>query len=86
MIGIRGIVNHIYGERFNAEKAILPACKVMYMAACMYKGEKFKKITDPTDFIRADIGKTMYAKLSPLKKFDAEAFAYAVQAIELLHE
>ncbi len=25
MLGIRGITNHIFGERFNAEKAILPA-------------------------------------------------------------
>jgi len=84
--GIRGISNHIYGERFNAEKAISPACKVMYMAACMLKGEKFKRVTDPTSFFEANIGKSRYAKLSSLRKFDAEAFAYAVQAIDLLQE
>ena len=82
--GIRGIVNHIYGERFNAEKAILPACKAMYVAACMLKREKFKRIADPLSFNKANIGNTRYAKLSLLRKLDAEAFAYAVQAIELL--
>ncbi len=82
--GIRGIANHIYGERFNAEKAILPACKTMYLAACMLKGEKFNRVIDPSIFRGANIGNTKYAKLSPLRKFDAETFAYAVQAINLL--
>ena len=82
--GIRGIANHIYGERFNAEKAILPACKTMYLAACMLKGEKFNRVIDPSIFRGANIGNTKYAKLSSLRKFDAEAFAYAVQAINLL--
>ena len=84
MLGIRGITNHIFGERFNAEKAILPACKTMYLAACMLKRERFIRVTDPSSFSGVNIGKTKYAKLSPLRKFDAEAFAYAVQAIDLL--
>ena len=84
MLGIRGITNHIFGERFNAEKAILPACKTMYLAACMLKRERFIRVTDPSSFSGVNIGKTKYAKLSPLRKFDAEAFAYAVQAINLL--
>ena len=82
--GLRGITNHIYGERFNTEKAILPACKAMYMAACILKGERFIKIPDPSSFKGANIGNTRYAKLSLLRKLNAEAFAYAVQAIELL--
>ncbi|MGE4465647.1 nucleotidyl transferase AbiEii/AbiGii toxin family protein [Sphaerochaeta sp.] len=82
--GIRGIVNHIYGERFNAERAILPACKTMYLAACMLKRDRFNRVTDPSSFSGANIGNTKYAKLSSLRKFNAEAFAYAVQAIELL--
>ena len=82
--GIRGISNHIYGERFNAEKAILPACKTMYLAACMLKRERFNRITDSSSFSGANIGNTKYAKLSSLRRFDAEAFAYAVQAIDLL--
>ncbi len=82
--GIRGITNHVYGEKFNAEKAILPACKTMYMAACLMKGEKFEKITEPLNFSRANIGKTKYAKLFSLRKLDIEAFAYAVKAVEML--
>jgi len=82
--GIRGIANHIYGQQFNAEKAILPACKTMYLATCMLKGERFNRVTDPSSFSGVDIGKTKYAKLSPLRKFEAEAFAYAIQAIDLL--
>lgn len=84
--GIRRIGNHIYGERFNAENAISSACKVMYMAACMLKGEKFKKVTDPSSYIGANIGKSTYAKLSSIRKVDAEAFAYVVQAIDLLQD
>lgn len=82
--GIREVVNHIYGERFNAERAILPVCKAMYLAACMVKREKFKRVTDPSSFRGASIGNTKYAKLSLLRKLDAEASAYAVPAIELL--
>ena len=84
--GIRGIVNHIYGERFTAEKAILPACKAMYLAACLLKRETFNRVTDPSSFRGANIGNTKYAKLSSLRKLDPEAFAYAVQAVELLQE
>ena len=86
IIGIRGIANHIYGQRFNAETAILPACKTMYLAACMLKREKFTKVTDPSSFSGINIGNTNYAKLSSLRKFDAEAFAYVVQAIEFLQK
>ncbi len=84
MSGIRGIGNHIYGERFNAEKAISSACKVFYMAACLLKSEAYKKVVDPSAFIGANIGKSRYAKLSSIRKVDAEAFAYTVQAIDLL--
>lgn len=84
LAGIRGIGSHIYGERFNAEKAISSACKVMYIAACMLTGEKFKKVTDPSVFVGVNIGNSRYAKLSMIRKVDAEAFAYVVQAIDLL--
>lgn len=86
LVGIRGIVNHVYGERFSAEKAISPACKVMYMAACLLKGKAFKKVTDPSGFVGANIGKSSYAKLSSIRKVDAEAFAYVVQTVQLLQE
>jgi hypothetical protein len=84
LIGIRGIVNHIYGEKFSAERAVLPACKTMYLAACMLKGKQFKKVSDPSAFIGSNIGMTKYAKLSSLRKLDPEAFAYVVKALELL--
>ncbi len=86
LAGIRGIASHIYGERFNAEKAVSSACKVMYMAACMLKGEKFKKVTNPFSFAAANIGMSSFAKLSSIRKVDAEAFAYVVQAVQLLQE
>jgi hypothetical protein len=50
----------------------------------MVKGEVFKKVADPSRFIGANIGKSRYAKLSSITKVDAEAFAYVVQAIDLL--
>jgi len=84
--GIKGISNHIYGERFNAEKAISPACKVMYMATCILKSEEFKKVTDSSLFSKANIGNSRFAKLSMIRKVDAEAYAYVVKTINLLQE
>lgn len=82
--GIRSIVQHIYAERFSAERAVPGACKVMYMAACVLKNEIFEKITDPTEYLTVNIGQSKYSKLSKLKKFDPLSFAYVVKAIQIL--
>lgn len=86
LMGIRAIKHHIYGERFNAEKAVLPASKVMYMATCIWKRTKFEKIINAENYMHADIGQSKYAKLSALRKLNIEAFSYVVKAIQTLHE
>jgi len=86
LIGIKGIASHIYSENFSREVAARMACKVMYIAACVFKNTEYQKITDPTVFLQEDISKSKYGKLSSLRRLDAEAFAYLIQAIRLLQE
>lgn len=83
--GIRSIANHIFGERYSAEKAVNSACKVLYAAASVLVDAKvIEQIEDPTYYLTTDISSSRYVALSRLRKLDAEAFAYLVKTIELL--
>lgn len=84
--GIKSIVNHIYDERFSAEKAAVMACKVMHLAACVLKNVPYKRIERFDTYVRIDIGFSRYSKLSKLRKFNVEGFAHIVEAIEILGE
>ena len=83
--GIRGLSNHVFGERYSAEKAVRSACKVMYAAASILMGKKsLDRVDDPSAYLEANLGNTRFAKLSKLRKLDAVAFAYLAKTAELL--
>lgn len=83
--GIRGIVNHIFGERLTAERAASLACKVMCYAACVKADTAFEAVLDPTEYMQDDIGQTRFAKLKAMRKLDATAFAYLVKTARILY-
>lgn len=84
--GIKSIVTHVYDERFSAEKAAVMACKVMHIAACVLKNVPYEQIDDYSLYSETDIGFSRYSKLSKLRKFNAEAFAHIIKAVEILKE
>lgn len=86
LAGIKSISTHIYDERYSAEKAVLSACKTMYLTACILRKLNFEKVIDCNFYLDCNIGKSSYSKLSKLRKFNAEAFAYVVKTIELLEK
>lgn len=86
LAGIKSISTHIYEERYSAEKAVQSACKTMYLAACILRKSNFEKIIDCNLYLDCNIGKSNYSKLSKLRKFNAEAFAYVVKTVELLEK
>ena len=86
LAGIKSISTHIYDERYSAEKAVQSACKTMYLAACILRKSYFEKVIDCNLYLDCNIGKSNYSKLSKLRKFNAEAFAYVVKTVELLEK
>ena len=84
--GIKSIVTHVYDKRFSAEKAAVMACKVMHIAACVLKNVPYEQIDDYCLYSETDIGFSRYSKLSKLRKFNAEAFAHIIKAVEILKE
>ncbi len=82
--GIRAIVNHIYAERFSAEKAATMACKVMDFAACVKTGVRFEQISEPAQYLECDVSSTPYPKLKTMRKLDSMAFAYFVRSMNTL--
>lgn len=86
LAGIKSISTHIYDERYSAEKAVQSACKTMYLAACILRKSNFEKIIDCNLYLDCNIGKSNYSKLSKLRKFNAEAFAYVIKTVELLEK
>lgn len=86
LAGIKSISTHIYDERYSAEKAVLSACKTMYLAACTLRKSNFEKVIDCNLYLDRNIGKSNYSKLSKLRKFNAEAFSYVVKTVELLEK
>ena len=84
--GIRSVGSHIISSGYNGEIAANQACKVMYLAACLLTGGTFHKIEHPEDYINQNLGKSIYRKLSYMKKQKLEAYGYLVEAVRLLNE
>ncbi len=59
---------------------------VMYIAACILKGETFFKITDVSAYAEAYIVDSRYSKLSYIRRMDLKAYGYLVEAVRLLGE
>ncbi len=83
---MKNLSNHIYDGKFSGEVAAVLACKVMYMAACVLKKQKPIAINNPNDYLSESIGHSKYGKLSFIRKYDAEAYAYVVETIRLLED
>ena len=84
--GIKKITTHIFDDYFNAELAVLRACKVMYIAACVLHNTEPIKITDYEVYRGVNISKSRYNKLSRLRNSEPLGFAYVVEAIKLLED
>jgi len=83
---MKNLSNHIYDGRFSGEMAAVLACKVMYIAACVLKNKMPISIENPNDYLSENIGNTKYGKLSFIRKYNAEAFAYVVETVRLLED
>ncbi len=84
--GMRSMANHVFGERFNAERAVRHATKVMYLGACLLHSEVPELVKNPNPFLQESIATSRFAKLSVLRKQDPLAFAYLVKTIRILGE
>lgn len=82
--GIHSVESHVLMDNYSGEFAAEQACKVMYLAACLLTDRIFKKIEHPEKYLEASISKSSYRKLSYMKKRNAEAFGYLVEAVRLL--
>ena len=83
--GIRKIRGHIYGENFSSEVARLYACKVMLIAACLYRDISPKDVA----FGNEDLPKTVQIKrIRSLSKAEKTKrfFELAVAAMRLMDE
>ena len=84
--GIKGLKTHIYDGKFTGEIAAELACRVIYIAACLLKQTEPQIITDGTPYLKDNLSKTKFKKLSYLKKLRPEAFAYVALAAKMLEE
>ena len=83
---MKSLTNHIYDGSFSGEIAAVIACKVMYIAACVLKNKEPIIIDNPNTYLDVNIGNTKYGKLSFIRKYNAEAFAYVVETVTLLEK
>lgn len=82
--GIKKIVTHIFDDSFNAELAVLRACKVMYIAACVLHDNEPVRISNPETYHGVNISKSRYNKLSKLRNSEPLGFAYIVETLRMI--
>lgn len=82
--GIHELRSHIYAENYTPETAAARATKVMYLMACLLKGEGYERVENAADFIHEKLTEEKLRPLNYLRKADAEAYAYAVKTDWLL--
>lgn len=82
--GIKKIATHIFDDSFNAELAILRACKVMYIATCVLYNTEPIKIDNPELYHNVNISKSKYNKLSKLRNSEPLGFAYIVESLKMI--
>lgn len=86
--GMKGIVNFIFSERYNIDKAIVHAAKTAYLCSLLKtnspKLERYSgDIQTVKDFL---IEKPEYTKLNKLKKSNTEAFFYWYKATKIIQQ
>lgn len=84
--GIKSVGSHIITLDYSGEIAANQACKVMYLATCLLTETPFRKIEHPENYIDQSLGKSIYRKLTYIKKQKLEAYGYLVEAVRLLNE
>lgn len=82
--GIHSIGGHVLSMRYNAPLAAEQASRVMYLAACLLTGNPFVPIREPETYLKANISKSPYKRLSYMRGQNAEAFAYIVEAVRMI--
>ena len=82
--GIKKIATHIFDDSFNAEMAVLRACKVMYIAASVLCDVEPVKIVDPNLYHSVSIAKSKYNKLSKIRNSEPLGYAYVVESLKLI--
>jgi len=82
--GIRNLRGHIFAENYSPEIAATRATSVIYLAACILKNSPFEKVTDAEKYSNLKFQSSELKALAYLKKIDAEAYAYAIKADQLL--
>ena len=78
--GIKSLKNHILGTDYNTDVATWKACRVMYLASCLLSGNRCKHIEEPQEYISAKLEGEAYKSLAYVRKQNAEAYAYLVEA------
>lgn len=81
LVGIRGLSSFLINSNFNAETARIPAAKIMYLSACIIKGEIIKREIPEQELMVGE-----YSKLNYLRKIDKSSFNMAAYAVSLLKE
>lgn len=84
--GIHAIGGHVLSMHYTAPLAAEQACRVMYLAACLLTGRPFVEIESPERFLKANIGKSRYRRLSYMRGQNVTAFAYIVETLGMIEE
>lgn len=83
--GIRRLASHVFGEKFNGEKALRKAAQVFLLTANLLSGQNTYHTIDPSkDYSRFSLGGTPFKVLNYLGRQDLETFAYVYEAAQLL--
>lgn len=83
--GIQAISGHALVPRYHLAVATEQACRVMYVACCIYTGNTFTRITDPAPYFYQNINRK-YRKLAYMKRQNLSAYAYLAEAIGMLEK
>ena len=81
--GISGIRDHIFAETFTGENAGAYACSVLYLAASLLTGA-FKTIEQPEQYQSVTLKFRNARRITYVKHFDTMAYAYLIEAYNLL--
>lgn len=82
---IRDLRDHIYAERYTPEVAAKQAPRIIYAAACLLKHAPFQNVLAPDEYLRRQYKGQEFLPMKYLKRIDPLAYAFSIQADELLH-
>jgi hypothetical protein len=86
MSGIKSIRPHIIGQKYSGEIAAIDACKIIYLAACIFTDTEFKTIIQTEEYATIVIENARFRKMNYMKKRNIVAYGYLTEAIRLLEK